>query len=47
MSFVDFILLIPFWFLIEHLCIKWAIKQNKELFYDLNKKQIERELNKK
>ena len=46
MSIIDFILLIPLWILVEHFCIKWSIRHNKELFYDLHRKQIERELNK-
>lgn len=40
----QFILFIICWIPIEHLCIKWEIKTNKELFYDLHRKQIEREL---
>lgn len=47
MSIIELLMLIPLWLLIEHICVKWAIKHNKELFYDLHKKQIERELNKK
>ena len=42
----QFILFIIFWFPIEYLCIHLEVKQNKELFYDLHKKQIERELKK-
>lgn len=42
----QFILWILFWIPIEYLCIKWEIKKNKELFYDLHRKQIERELQK-
>lgn len=47
MSILQFIIFCLLWILVEHLCIKWAIRYNKELFYDLHRKQIERELNKK
>lgn len=33
-------------FPIEYLCIKLEVKQNKELFYDLHRKEIIRELRK-
>jgi len=46
MAIWQFILFIICWIPIEHLCIKLEIKINKELFYDLHRKQIERELHK-
>lgn len=42
----QFILFIILWFPIERLCIHLEVKQNKELFYDLHRQQIIRELNK-
>lgn len=46
MQIWQFILFIILWFPIEYLCIHLEVKQNKELFYDLHQKQIERELKK-
>lgn len=47
MSIIEFIIFALLWIPIDYLCLKWAIKHNKELFYDLYRKQIERELKKK
>lgn len=43
----QFIIFIICWFPIEYLCIHLEVKHNKELFYDLHKKQIIKELEKK
>jgi len=46
MAIWQFILFIICWIPIEYLCIKWEIKKNKELFYDLHRKEIIKELQK-
>lgn len=46
MQIWQFILFIILWIPIEYLCIHWEVKSNIDLFYDLHKKHIERELNK-
>ncbi len=46
MEIWQFILFIICWILIEYLCIHLEVKFNKELFYDLHKRQIIRELEK-
>lgn len=42
----QFILFIILWIPIEWLCIHLEIKSNINLFYDLHKKRIEKELKK-
>lgn len=46
MQIWQFIIFIISWFPIEYLCIKLEVKQNKELFYDLHRQEIIRELRK-
>lgn len=46
MQIWQFIIFIISWFPIEYLCIKLEVKKNKELFYDLHRKEIIRELRK-
>lgn len=41
-----FFLLLILWFPIEYLCIHLEVKLNKELFYDLHRNEIIRELKK-
>lgn len=46
MTILQFIIFIFIWIISEFLIIKFEIKFNKELFYDLHKNEIERELKK-
>lgn len=46
MEIWQFILFIFCWIPIEYLCVRWEVKHNKELFYDLHRSEILRELNK-
>ena len=46
MQIWQFILFTILWIPIEYLCIMFEVKCNKELFYDLHKKDIERCLKK-
>lgn len=46
MQIWQFILFTILWIPIEYLCIRFEVKYNKELFYALHKKDIERCLKK-
>lgn len=46
MQIWQFILFIILWFPIEYLCIHFEVKHNKELFYDLHRNEITKELQK-
>lgn len=46
MEFWQFLLFLICWFPIEYLCIHLEVKYNKELFYDLHRNEIIRELKK-
>ena len=40
MSFIELIMLAIFMFISNILIVKWEIKQNKYLFYDLHRKEV-------
>ena len=42
----QFIIFIILWFPIQYLCVHFEVKQNPDLFYALNKKDIIKTLNK-
>lgn len=40
MTFIEFIMVAIFMFISNILIVKWEIKQNKRLFYDLHRQEV-------